>query len=212
MFPLPRKLPRALCALSLTCAMTVSPVLATQPGASSAPADPWADLCPKVLPVKEHQEETVLSLEETPALPEVPSAVQEESVQSVQPPHYLRYTPLLLERGYSHQEIDALLAVLPSVRIPVLVRSSYSALAVELIQQEHFNSMCLERYLKYAQANPTLTAADMVTRVNIGLDNMWYSNVRFVQDPTAINALVNKYHYLRPTYTPEPVPMSSWYA
>ena len=61
----------------------------------------------------------------------------------------------------------------------------------------------MSRYLSYAQANPQLTAQDVVTRVNIGLDRSFYSDVDEVPVPGDPMALVNKYHTLPQDYIPE---------
>ena len=185
MFQLPRSLPRALCALSLACAMSISPVLAHQTQASSS--------------------QDASSVQSAPAQ-------STGNLDVTQTSHYLRYAPLLLERGYSQQELEVLFTALPSYRIPVLVRQVYCSKAVEFTQQSHFRSTLLERYLKYAQAYPEYSAADVVTRVNIGLDRKWYSSVRQICHPEAIDVLVYKYNALSPTYKPELVAMSSWYA
>ena len=94
----------------------------------------------------------------------------------------------------------------------MLVRQIYCPKAVELTQQPHFRNTLLERYMKYSQLSPDLTATDIVTRVNIGLDNKWYYNVRMIQEPSATGVLVNKYNFLSSVYKPELVPMSTWYA
>ena len=183
MFQLPRTFPRALCALSLVCAMNVTPILA-------------------------HHTETSLPAASTQSAPAQSGKIQDVTLT----PHYQRYAPLLFQRGYSEQELEILFSALPSFRIPVLVRQVYCPKAVELTQQPHFRNTLLERYMKYSQLSPDLTATDIVTRVNIGLDNKWYCNVRMIQEPSATGVLVNKYNFLSSVYKPELVPMSTWYA
>lgn len=125
---------------------------------------------------------------------------------------YLRYAPRLLELGYSQKEVDALFSAIPPVRCAVLLRYAYTPLAVEYAGQSHFRSALLERYLRYGQANPGLSAGQVVTQVNIGLDRSHYSGVAFVRTPNSSDVLVNKYHYLGSTFVPELVRMGSSYA
>ena len=59
----------------------------------------------------------------------------------------------------------------------------------------------IERYNKYAKAN-SLEASDVVTRVNIGLDAPFYTNVKIISTPSNILVLVNKYNRLPEDYVP----------
>ncbi len=53
----------------------------------------------------------------------------------------------------------------------------------------------LERYKKYSISNPDLNSKDIVLRVNMNLDNSFYTNTKEVKEFNLL-MLVNKYNYL----------------
>lgn len=53
----------------------------------------------------------------------------------------------------------------------------------------------LERYKKYSISNPDLSSKDIVLRVNMNLDNSFYTNTKEVKEFNGL-MLVNKYNYL----------------
>lgn len=57
-------------------------------------------------------------------------------------------------------------------------------------------------YLTYQQQQPELSLEKIVTYVNIGLNNPFYSNTKQIQNPSDILALCNKYNYLPDSYEP----------
>ena len=67
---------------------------------------------------------------------------------------------------------------------------------------DYFNYKYLDRYIKYKEKNPAIPNIDIVTRVNIGLDNPFYQNTRQSTYLNKTNILVNKYIYLPANYTP----------
>lgn len=79
-------------------------------------------------------------------------------------------------------------------------------LLLPFCQAEH-----LSRYRSYAQVNPHLSAQDVVTSVNIGLDRSFYTEVDEVPVPGDPMVLVNKYHALPKDYIPELVSLDPAY-
>ena len=59
-----------------------------------------------------------------------------------------------------------------------------------------------ERYIAYEKENPTLTLEQIVTYVNIGLDNPYYTNTKPSDNLNTNLLLVNKYNYLTEDYVP----------
>ena len=59
------------------------------------------------------------------------------------------------------------------------------------------------RYTLWAEANPQLTAEQVVLQVNIGLDKDFYEDTRVVSQPDSLTALVNKYYSLPQNYVPQ---------
>ena len=58
-----------------------------------------------------------------------------------------------------------------------------------------------EEYLSYKEKN-NLSLKDAIIRVNIGLNNPFYTNIEPAKDINKITMLVNKYHYVDKSYTP----------
>ncbi len=58
------------------------------------------------------------------------------------------------------------------------------------------------RYRAYRKLNPSLTTEQIVTEVNIGLDNPYYTNDILVENLNSQYILVNKYNYLSKDYIP----------
>lgn len=60
-----------------------------------------------------------------------------------------------------------------------------------------------ERYLAWGEANPQLSAEQVVLAVNIGLDKAYYEDTDVVAQPDSLTVLVNKYHALPQDYIPQ---------
>jgi len=67
---------------------------------------------------------------------------------------------------------------------------------------DYFNYNYLNRYVNYKKNNSTLTDIDIVTRVNIGLDQPFYQNTKQSTKLNDTTILVNKYIYLPENYIP----------
>lgn len=154
----------------------------------------------------------------TPALA-VPQTDPEMSTTSVLQTSYTsyqesvrqHYTAELALAGYSYEETVFLLDTLPSYRLPVLLRYSYSPAIAEYVRQSHFTDTKLERYLSYGSKQTGLTPAEVVTQVNIGLDRTFYTSVQMSKEPESLTVLVNKYNYLSSKFVPQLVSMGSRY-
>ena len=67
---------------------------------------------------------------------------------------------------------------------------------------DYFHYQYLDRYIDYKKKNPSLSDIDIVTRVNIGLDQPFYQNTRQSNKLNQNSILVNKYIYLPDDYVP----------
>lgn len=65
----------------------------------------------------------------------------------------------------------------------------------------YFNKEYIPRYNSYKKTNPKKSIEDIVTEVNIGLDNPFYSKTNEVKKYSK-SMLVNKYNYLNKDYKP----------
>ncbi len=60
-----------------------------------------------------------------------------------------------------------------------------------------------DRYVKYKEKHPDDPWLNVITYVNIGLDNDFYTNISTVGAPGKTDVLVNKYNALSASYVPE---------
>ncbi len=82
----------------------------------------------------------------------------------------------------------------------------------EIKKLSYYNKHNLNRYITYKNNNQNLTSTEIITYVNIGLDNKPYTNVKNITSPTKTNILVNKYNTLSPTYEPVLIKLNEKYA
>jgi len=66
----------------------------------------------------------------------------------------------------------------------------------------YYLSAKLEEYKAYSLVHPDYTLENIVTYVNIGLDNAFYTNTKVIQNPEDILVLCNKYNSLPDNYVP----------
>lgn len=67
---------------------------------------------------------------------------------------------------------------------------------------DYFKYSYLDRYIDYKRKCSTLSDIDIITRVNIGLDQPFYQNTKQSTKLNQNTILVNKYIYLPTDYTP----------
>ncbi len=60
-----------------------------------------------------------------------------------------------------------------------------------------------ERYLKYQNQHPELEEIDVITRVNLNLDQPFYTNTKEADNLQSSSLLVSKYRYLKEDYIPK---------
>lgn len=60
-----------------------------------------------------------------------------------------------------------------------------------------------QRYHDYQKANPLLTNEEIITRVNMNLDQPFYGLTLIQDEPLALNTLVNKYYKLDDSFAPD---------
>ncbi len=70
-------------------------------------------------------------------------------------------------------------------------------------QFDFYNSKYKKRYESYHKKNPDLSTENVVTYVNIGLDNSFYTNTQKTPYLNKEYILVNKYLYLDSSYIPD---------
>ena len=68
---------------------------------------------------------------------------------------------------------------------------------------DYFNYDYIDRYIKYKEENKDLNIKQIITEVNIGLDNPYYTNTKPSKDLNKSYILVNKYNYSDKNYIPQ---------
>ncbi len=66
----------------------------------------------------------------------------------------------------------------------------------------YYNDEYLERYLSYQEQNTDMPYEQVILKVNIGLDNPFYTNTYLAENYDSTVVLVNKYSYLPNDYQP----------
>lgn len=82
------------------------------------------------------------------------------------------------------------------------VKKGYSAKRInEFFRLTYYDDERTNRYIAFD--NQKMASADIVTYVNIGLDQPYFSNVAVIKDTQSPLLLINKYHRLPDNYEPE---------
>lgn len=119
----------------------------------------------------------------------------------------------LLKVGYNYNEINKIEDTLSSDSIAMVIDSEYNKQLFDYLGLSYFKEDNLERYFNYYKDNSDMDYTDVITYVNIGLDNEYYTNVIDVDEQDDILVLVNKYHKLSSDYVPSDLEiLSSKYA
>lgn len=108
----------------------------------------------------------------------------------------------LLEVGYNYNEINKIEDILSSESIDMVINSEYNKQLFDYLGLSYFKEDNLERYFNYYKDNDNMDYTDIITFVNIGLDNEYYTNVIDVDKQDDMLVLVNKYHKLASDYVP----------
>lgn len=118
-----------------------------------------------------------------------------------------------LTLGYTSNEINQFYEQLSPESIEILINNDYIKYIENIININYFEEDKLSRYLDYYQKNfdklnkdsipETEIIENIITYVNIGLDNKYYTNVTKIEDESNLLVLVNKYNSLSSNYVPK---------
>ena len=108
----------------------------------------------------------------------------------------------LLEVGYNYNEINKIEDTLSSDSIAMVIDSEYNKQLFDYLGLSYFKEDNLERYFNYYKDNSDMDYTDIITYVNIGLDNEYYTNVVDIDNQDDMKVIVNKYHKLDNDYVP----------
>ena len=126
---------------------------------------------------------------------------------------FLSNIQTFLTLGYTSNEINQFYEQLSTESIQILVNNNYIKDIENIINITYFKEDKLSRYLDYYQKNYHKLNTDstteieiienIITYVNIGLDNKYYTNVTKIEDESSLLVLVNKYNSLSSNYVPK---------
>lgn len=116
---------------------------------------------------------------------------------------YLENISKMLDIGYNAKEINLIYEKLSDIGINYIIDNEYIDKIDGLINVDYFKEDKIDRYIKYRNGNSGILDSDIILRVNIGLDNKYYTNVINVSDSDNIDTIVNKYHQLSSDYEPK---------
>ena len=115
--------------------------------------------------------------------------------------NFLKNTNTLLDKGYTSIDINNIYDKLSQESINILLDNNYIKDITNIISISYFHEDNLERYIKYYEKEE-LDVETILTYVNIGLDNSYYTNVKNIENQNDILVLVNKYNKLSNDYVP----------
>ena len=84
----------------------------------------------------------------------------------------------------------------------MVIDSEYNKQLFDYLGLSYFKEDNLERYFNYYKDNSDMDYTDIITYVNIGLDNEYYTNVVDIDNQDDMKVIVNKYHKLSSDYVP----------
>lgn len=107
---------------------------------------------------------------------------------------------LFLNKNYNANEINNIFEYLSDSNRQKLLDMDYIDLK-DYVKISNMEVDKITRYNAYKEENNT-SIQDTVTKVNIGLDLEFYSNIQTIEDPTSYTVLLNKYNALPDDYVP----------
>ena len=78
------------------------------------------------------------------------------------------------------------------------------------IEKANYLEKYYDRYISYRKLHPEYTDDQIITYVNIGLDNNFYTNMENTDMSDGILVICNKYHTLKKDYVPDLVSMDGY--
>ena len=106
------------------------------------------------------------------------------------------------EIGYSSGEIKVLKEELEDDEIDKILKINYNKNISMFIKEKYFIFDNLDKYLDYFSDNSSDTLTKVVSIVNTGADNEWYSNIKQTDVSKNELMLVNKFYCLGESYEP----------
>lgn len=134
------------------------------------------------------------------SLPNDEEILLEKGVHLVSKESFVTDANILLEKGYSADEINQIYEYMSERNIKAILEHDYEDLS-NFYQISNFDFFKLDRYKAY-QMIENISFSDAVTRVNLKLDLPFYSEIEKASDVDSILVIVNKVYSLPSDYVP----------
>lgn len=117
----------------------------------------------------------------------------------------------LKKKGYSKEDIASITEVLNKEEIAKILELDYQESLAKIVKQTYYIPKNLYIYLEQAKTNKDIEK--VISLVNTGSYQSWYTNTKETDLNKGYSILVNKYNYLKEDFTLDDlVPISNQYA
>lgn len=117
----------------------------------------------------------------------------------------------LKEKGYTKEEINVIIEKLSDEEIVKLLELEYNDKLISILNATYYIPNNLFEYLEHSKNEDDLNT--LISEVNVGSNNDWYTNQQEADTSKKTAMLVNKFYSLSNTYEPDDiVPIKNWYA
>lgn len=119
--------------------------------------------------------------------------------------NFIEYLNLLIEKGYTKEELSTFFSSFQENTIQSLTTLEYHNQILSYLNIPYFKEEDLVRYVSYQEDHEKESIENIITYVNIGIDQDFYTNVIPVSKENAhsLTVLVNKYHQLPDDFVPK---------
>lgn len=109
----------------------------------------------------------------------------------------------LSNKGYNHNTINFVILNLSKTDTTKMLSKKYNKDFEEYITLDLFDYSKYSRYLNYQKNHKDISLDQVVTRVELELDNDPYEVTKEEKNPNSLTALVNKHRYISNKYVPD---------
>lgn len=119
--------------------------------------------------------------------------------------NFIEYLNLLIEKGYTKEELSTFFSSFQEDTIYSLTTFEYNDQILSYLNVPYFKEEDLVRYVSYQNDHEEESIENIITYVNVGIDQDFYTNVIPVSKENAdsLTVLVNKYHQLPDDFVPQ---------
>ena len=121
-------------------------------------------------------------------------------INYIEKDNFLKHINSYLELGYNGEEINNIFKLSKKNQDKILNNKKINNIQ-EYINIKNFDIDKIDRYTNYAKNNKD-NLQNIITYVNLNLDQEFYTEPAKITDPNNLNTLINKYNYIDQDYIP----------